>query len=113
MRKHLKALGGVVSTMLVLAAFAIAADDMAAKVAAAKSAADHQALAAEYDTHAKKATGEAEHHEKMAKSYEGLGKMGQYHVTQHCANLSKSYREQAKEFQALADAHRAAAKEAK
>jgi len=113
MRKHLKAFGGVISAALVLAAVAIAADDMSAKVAAAKSAADHQALAAEYDAHAKDATAKAEQHEKMAKSYQGLGKMGQYHATQHCANLSKSYRDQAKEFQALADAHRGAAKEAK
>lgn len=113
MRKHLKALGGAISAVLVLAVVAMAADDMAGKVAAAKSATDHQALAAEYDAHAKEATAEAERHEKMAKSYQGLGKMGRYHADQYCANLSKSYREQAKEFQALADAHRAAAKEAK
>lgn len=113
MRKHLMAFGGVISAVLVLAAVAMAADDMAGKVAAAKSAADHQALAAEYDTQAKEATAEAERHEKMAKSYEGLGKMGQYHVNQYCANLVKSSREQAKDLQALADAHRAAAKEAK
>ena len=88
------------------------ADDLGPKITAAKTAADHEAIAAEYAKEAKEATAAADAHEKMAKSYEGLGKMGQYHANQHCANLVKSYRDQAKDLQALADAHTAEAKKA-
>jgi len=82
--------------------------NLAAKVAVAKTAADHEAIAADYATQAAEAKGQAERHDKMAKSY--LGKLGQFHADRHCAAIAKRYREQAKDLEALAEAHRAEAK---
>lgn len=102
----------LVALLAISAAPAFAGEDLSAKITAAKTAADHEAIAAEYAKEAKEATAAADAHDKMAKGYEGLGKMGQYHANQHCANLAKSYRDQAKDLQALADAHTAEAKKA-
>ena len=88
------------------------AADLSAKVTAAKSAADHQALADSYAAEAKAAEARAEEHDKMAAGYKGLGKTGQVHE-QHCAAIAKRERENAKDLNALADAHRAEAKAAK
>jgi hypothetical protein len=92
--------------------FPVFAADMAAQVAAAKTAADHEAIADEYAKEAKAAEARAAEHDKMAASYKGLGKIGQVHET-HCAAIAKRERENAKELNDLADAHRAQAKTAK
>ena len=91
---------------------AYAADDLAAQISAAKTAADHQAIADAYDKQAQEAEAQAEAHDKMAASYKGLGKTGQVHDT-HCAAIAKRERETARDLKALADAHRAQAKAAK
>jgi hypothetical protein len=91
---------------------AFAAEDLSAKISAAKTAADHEALAAEFDKAAKEAEATAAAHDKMAASYKGLGKTGQTHET-HCAAIAKRERENATELKALADAERAAGKAAK
>lgn len=92
--------------------FPVLAADMAAQVAAAKTAADHEAIADEYAKQAKEAEARAAEHDKMAAGYKGLGKTGQMHET-HCAAIAKRERENAKDLNALADAHRAQAKAAK
>ena len=89
-----------------------AAEDTAAQITAAKTAADHQALADMYDKQAQEAEADAAAHDKMAASYKGLGKTGQVHES-HCAAIAKCDRETAKDLKALADAHRAEAKAAK
>ena len=95
------------------AAPARAADvDMAAKVAAAKTAADHEAIADVYTKEAADAEASAAEHDKMAATYKQLGKTGLYHE-QHCAAIAKRYREQAKDFKALAAAERDLAKKPK
>lgn len=86
--------------------------DLSAKVTAAKSAADHEALAESYAAEAKEAEARAAAHDKMAASYKGLGKTGAMHET-HCAAIAKRERENAKDLNALADAHRTQAKAAK
>ena len=91
---------------------AFAADDLSAQVTAAKTAADHEALAAAFDKQAAEAEARATAHDKMAASYKGLGKVAQMHET-HCGNISRSERETAKDLKALAEAHRAQAKAAK
>lgn len=91
---------------------AFAGEDLSAKIAAAKTAADHEALAAEFDKEAQEAEAEAAAHDKMAASYKGLGKPGAMHET-HCAAIAKRARENAKDLKALADAERASAKAAK
>ncbi|MEO6030218.1 MAG: hypothetical protein ABIR79_25395 [Candidatus Binatia bacterium] len=91
---------------------AFAAEDLSAKITAAKTAADHEALAAEFDKEAQGAEATAAAHDKMAASYKGLGKTGQVHET-HCAGIAKRERENAKDLKALAAAEQAAAKAAK
>ena len=92
---------------------AFAAEDLSAKISAAKTAADHEALAAEFDKEAQEAEANAAAHDKMAASYKGLGKTGQYHADKHCAAIASNYRTQAKQLKELSTAERAAAKAAK
>ena len=86
--------------------------DMAVQVTAAKTAADHEAIADEYAKEAKAAEARAAEHEKMAASYKGLGKHGQYHET-HCATIASRERENAKDLNLLAAEHRKEAEAAK
>ncbi len=95
------------------AAPALAADDnLTAKITAAKTAADHEAIADEYTKEAAEAEANAAAHDKMAASYKGGGKLGQFHAEQHCKSIADRYRAQAKDLKALAAAHRAQAKAA-
>lgn len=87
--------------------------DLSAQVAAAKTAADHEAVADAYTKEAQEADANAAAHEKMAASYKGLGKIGQFHGDVHCAAIAKRERETAKDLNELAAAHRAQAKVAK
>lgn len=90
----------------------VLAADLSAQVAAAKTAADHEALADAYAKEAKDAEARAAEHDKMAASYKGLGKPGAMHET-HCAAIAKRERDTAKDLKALADAHRTQAQAAK
>jgi hypothetical protein len=107
--------------MVALAAFLMlsavptfaAATDMSAQIAAAKTAADHEAIADAYAKEAAEAEANAVAHEKMAASYKTLGKTGQFHGDTHCAAIARDSRAQAKELNELAAAHRAQAKAAK
>jgi hypothetical protein len=87
-----------------------------AKIGGAKTAADHEAIAACYDDMAKDAQAKAAEHEKMAKAYSmsGVGNQAtKTHFHQHCEALIRSYGAEAKEYTALATAHRDMAKKAK
>ena len=86
--------------------------DLSAKVAAAKTATDHEALADAFEAQAKDAEARAAAHDKMAASYKGLGKVAVQHET-HCGNIARRERDTAKDLNALAEAHRAQAKAAK
>ena len=90
-----------------------AAEDLSEKISAAKTAADHEALAADFEKDAQEAEANAAAHDKMSASYKGLGRMGRFHGDQHCAAIAASYRTQAKQLKELAAAERAAAKAAK
>lgn len=111
----------MVRTMIVVLGFvaflgvgslpALAEDmDMTAKISAAKTAADHEAIAVDYAKQAAALKEDAERHDKMAKGYGGLGKGGRAHAEQYCGSIAKREREQAKDFEALAELHRAEAK---
>jgi hypothetical protein len=108
----------LVATLALPTMQAAAADcgDMEAKIAAAKTAADHDALAACYDEMAKDAQAKVAEHKKMAQAY-GMGSIGNQatktHFHQHCEALIRSYEAEAKEYTALAAAHRDMAKKAK
>jgi hypothetical protein len=85
----------------------------------AKTAADHEALAKLYDEEAAKARKKAEEHRKMGARYTHFEsgnpktQLAHFDMPKHCANLTKSYEEAAKEADAMATAHREAAKAAK
>lgn len=96
-----------------------AAEDVAAKVQSAKTAADHEALAAMYEKQAAEAKAQATAHQKMGQAYKGAatsssGKSGGLSaMPQHCENLVKEYEGQAKMYETMAATERELAKAAK
>jgi hypothetical protein len=115
--------GLVLASMLAVAmaspmARAVAADcgDIETKIAAAKTAADHDAIAACYDEMAKDAQAKVAEHKKMAEKY-SMASIGNQatktHFHQHCEALIRIYESEAKEYTELAAAHRQVAKTAK
>jgi hypothetical protein len=89
--------------------------DMEKMISTAKTAADHEAIAARYESDATAARAEAAGHRKMAESYRKVGGavIEKLHLDAHCEKLAKSYDETAQQNEALAKAHREMAKEAK
>lgn len=93
--------------------------DVLAKVQAAKTAADHEAIAKIYDAKAAEATKEAADHRRMGEAYKGLSGTvtGKGYATsampQHCDAIAKAYDAEAENFKAMAHAHRDLAKAAK
>jgi len=84
--------------------------------AGAKSPADHEALAAYYDKQAADARAKAELHRKMGEEYKkapGPFGMTKTHFHEHCEALARNYTASAKEYAAMASAHREMAKSAK
>jgi len=113
MRSKLRGIAVVAALVIAASAFATAGDDdMAAKIASAKTTADHEAIAAEYTRQADEARGKAEKHDKMGKSYTGALKE-KLHLDEHCKTIADGYRRTAKELDAVAAAHREQAKQSK
>lgn len=83
----------------------------AAQIEAARTPADHEAIARAYDEEAASLERKAEAHEGMAKIYRagGAPKAHSPNMTSHCERLVSQYRGAAKEARALAAEHRAAA----
>ncbi|MBI1731486.1 MAG: hypothetical protein HYR49_01790 [Gammaproteobacteria bacterium] len=77
-------------------------------IQAAKSGADHEALAARYDAQAKDLLAQAEAHERMGKRYEALelGTVKGPKFAGHCRKLADNLRTAAREDQELAALHR-------
>ncbi len=88
--------------------------DMEKMISTAKTAADHEAIAAQYDREAAAARAEAAGHRRMAESYKKVGGavIAKLHLDAHCEKLAKSYDEAAMEYDALAKAEREMAKTA-
>mgnify|MGYP003504383021 CR=1 FL=1 len=100
---------------------ALDAADLPSAIENAKTAADHEALAAYYDGEAKAARAKAEEHRRMAGPYKknphATGGKGTYlplvrSMPPHCDELAASYEAAAKDYEAMAAAHREAAKAA-
>ena len=106
----------VVAALSLVATRSFAAEDfdIDKAIATAKTAADHEAIAAYYDKEAAEAQAKADSHAKMGEDYKKLGGAAteKVHLEQHCESLSKSYAGAAKEAKALAAAHRVMAKQA-
>ena len=120
MRRTILALGLSLTLLLCLTGptmRAIAKEHMSMPdmISNAKTAADHNKLAAEYEQEAKAARAKSQEHAKMADAYRkgGGALVGKLHFDQHCDSLAKSYASMADEFDALAKAEREAAKETK
>jgi hypothetical protein len=91
-----------------------AAEVTTAQVAAARTAADHEAIASAYEAEATAADKMASDHEAMAKAYNGATGMkgGRQAMVSHCNRLVDQYRAAATEYRGLAAAHRELAKTA-
>lgn len=127
MRRRLKlaALGGVLVVAVAFAgctkprstamqAHGTNTADIDHMIATAKAPADHRALAEYYDREAATAKANAERHRKMAAEYRKMGgAAAKAQLPEHCDGLVKYYEGAAKDFEALARAHREMAGAAK
>jgi len=109
-----RGLGALAAALLVAPRRAVADTDSdsheQAMVEAAKTPADHAALATHFREEASKARSRSQHHELMAKAYSG--KQGFTAARPHCLRLAKTYEEAAVEYERLAELHDAEAKKA-
>ena len=121
MRRIKLALGALLSVLLVcfslpaVRAFAKQHMAMPDMISSAKTSADHEKLAAQYEQEAKAARAKSQEHKMMADAYRKAGGalIEKLHFDQHCDSLAKSYAAMADEFEALAKAEHEAAKEMK
>lgn len=90
-------------------------DGLDAKIAAAKTAAEHDAIAACYDDFAKSAQAKADEHKAMGAAYRKAGgaAVGKLGLPQHCDHFTKTFQNDAKMYEEMAKAHRQMAKNAK
>lgn len=78
------------------------------QIAAAKTPAEHEAIAVAFEQEAERLEAKAKEHEAMAEAYSKRGptKSRSSSMHAHCAKLSKQYSEAAAENRALAKEHR-------
>lgn len=97
---------------IMLSAGALAAEPVVgpAQISAARTPADHEAIAAAYDQEATRLEAKAREHEQMAKAYgsaESKKGMDSASMHAHCAKLASQYSAAAVENRELAKQHRA------
>ncbi|HZR81897.1 MAG TPA: hypothetical protein VFD92_12430 [Candidatus Binatia bacterium] len=88
------------------AAEPVADSNVNAAIAAAKTPEDHQALAAFFTAKAEAADAEAAEHDKMATAFSGKARA---RMGEHCKSIAKAYRQQMKDYTALAKEQQALA----
>ncbi len=86
-------------------------DNLDQSIAAAKTPADHEAIAAFYDKEAARLEGYAKLHHSTHETYEKF-RLKPSDMAHHCDELAKSYQRGANEAKTLAEEHRAMAKKA-
>jgi hypothetical protein len=88
--------------------------DLTAKVVAAKTAADHEAIAAEFEQEAKDLEGRAAFHADLAKHYamNRSGHTEKPRLEKHCEDLSASLKKAAEQAKEMAKLHRELARKA-
>jgi hypothetical protein len=105
----------LVAALLALPAHATAADCKALdkKIAVAKTAAQHEAIAACYAAKAKAAEASANEHKKLSEAYQTLvgAPVGKLQI--YCESFTRTFLAEAKTYGQMADAHRELAKSAK
>lgn len=92
--------------------------DMGAMVSQAKTKADHEALAAEYEKQADDAKAQSEQHRKLAESYKKMPALGKGigdlpGMIKHCNGLAKTYADAAQHFTMMAKMEREVAAKVK
>lgn len=110
--QNLLAAFAAVLTLCLASPLPAAADVTEAQITAARTPADHEAIAKAYDADAASAEAKAREHEAMAKTYRSAGGQKSYTNTmvRHCERLVKEFTEAAANYRALAAEHRAMAK---
>jgi hypothetical protein len=89
--------------------------DLEKMISSAKTAANHEAIAAEYERAAAEAKAKSEKHRAMGEAYKKAGGalVGKLHIDMHCESLADIYARAAKENEVLAKIHHGMAKETK
>jgi hypothetical protein len=123
MRKMLKLVSVALLALVVMAGMFAPATTLSAgeeadldkMISSAKTAADHEAIAAEYERRATAAKEKSAEHVEMGETYkkQGGALIEKHHIDTHCDALANLYKKIAKEFEILAKDHKAMAKEAK
>lgn len=105
----------VVLSVLTFGIVAGADEDIAQMLQSAKTAADHEAIAAYYTREADSAKAKVDLHRKMGEIVKRQGGAGvaKWHMDEHCDELVREFESAAKQYSALAEAHRSWAKELK
>lgn len=94
------------SAVATVRADAITDDNVEAALAAAKTPADHEALAAYFTAKSNEARDNVAKHKRMSSLFGGKGKTS---WEGHCRSLMRTYEEQAKDYAALAKEQKAVA----
>ena len=112
--------GAALALGLTLGGYAIGADQgqeavsMEQQILNAKTKADHEALAAQFEQEAKALQAQADEHKAMAKAYsQNPALEAKRGLVTHCNRLAEKYAEAAKEDIALAKLHHQLAEKAK
>jgi hypothetical protein len=101
---------GALAMMLSGGAYAADAGVTAAQIEAAKTPADHEAVAAAFEQEATRLEKLVKEHEKMADAYRPAGSkkhIASASMRAHCLSLAKKYGEAARENRDMAKEHRA------
>jgi hypothetical protein len=111
-------LAAVLAAVLALATMQARAADCSgldAKISAAKTAAEHEAIAACYDTMAKDTQARLAEHQRMRAAYAKAGgaATGKFDMVKHCDHVIGTLQDDAKMYEEMAKAHRQMAKDVK
>jgi hypothetical protein len=91
---------------------AVTDDTVAGRISAAKTAADHEAIAAYYHAQAAEKAKQVKHHEAMLKSYDNVAGVSKELMRNHCQTLISTYRQAEQSYEGLAAEHEKLAKAA-
>jgi tRNA-dihydrouridine synthase len=94
---------------------ATAAENIEEMLGSAKTAADHEAIAAHYEKEAAAAKEKAELHKRMLAIIKKQGgpAIAKWHMDRHCERLIKQFEDSAQMYTEMAQAHREIAKDLK
>lgn len=92
----------------------LTAAGMAQRIEAARTPADHEAIASYYAKEAAAARSSAESHRKMARAYQGqIGQRGSGSAAAHCTAIVRSQEAIAADYDAMVTTHRDLARKAR